>query len=1385
MLLRVSAAIQSQQHRVLTDCPALMNSGSQPDKSKKSSGSSESLKSLGKYRIIRKIGSGGMGTVYLAEDSLLNRTVALKVLPKDRAKNPILVRRFQSEARASALLAHENIVSVFDADQADGYLYIALEYVDGIDVQEWLKKRETIPVKRSIEIIKQVTRALVHAHEKKLVHRDIKPANIMISRDGVAKLTDMGLARSIDETLDTTITRDGTTVGTVDYMAPEQARHSKNADITSDLYSLGCTWFHMLTGHPPYPEGDITNKLLAHAEGPLPDPRDSNPQVSESLVAILHRLMAKKKEDRYATPQELLDDLENAAHLDTDSGYLLATILDDDEDRDGPTAAGSNDELPLAAGSDDSLDFEVQEESQSKLLERKQMADVSETQHSLKRPKPPPPPKRRTSRDQQRDDESSDELTQSDAQQDTSAAKARVRKTPLKRVRSSAELHSQQAEPSPPVQQPPDTRSRKQRHSDEIEPADRDKHPEKAAQHSKKKKKAKATHLKKPVASKPRRTSPPPIQQPAVSEVPLSHDNLENRPGIQIEWGRVGPFLLIVFGILSLGWWVITSFGVDPFGPGEEMYEENLAPAPPQVNTVPPGNPLAERAAEEEPVKVEDETPLLTQDETLAKPRWVVAGWDQPLSREPVRFQIERGRQGRQVFHNLTAAFKNIPQRAAHFELTKLNEQILEPTSIELEDRLSITGTQLGTVLVFDARADQTHWLQVRGGTLEFSGLHFIIVGTPSPDFELLRLAGTDVILRDCTMTSLVETPVTLVGMHDMSRAGNRVYIENTLTRGPAVRTLRALTTAVDLYSQNSIFASATTPLFELSSDHSGAAHFQNSTLYGGAANLRIQTNAAARRRDNSAKPLQLNLDRSLLMGVESQTQAAIEVHDASANSSSEKQASVELKLRHTRIVNQPVLTEVITEGELSRRIADPDQWASYWGIVLPEEDVLTIPTTAIEGGAFEMLTAKSLETVLGDVARPGAGDRSQIGAFAPLVARLHPDAVQRHRKLDSFRKIIRELEAPPWTEAVVPFDLSDAQSLPQFLQSSQCPDGTTVVCSGAGIRRIPPIRLHNRRLRLRFEQAPGAPLQVEHEREHQGTALFVVDGGTLVLESGDFTIRSLGSSSEDGLFLETRNGGTFELHGTRVRQTYSGSSSASLIATGHVKPSDKLHGHLIRNSMISGPGTLLNLNCFQQVTRLSNSVLVSGSDAVSLNADEPSGLVHFDGCTVCASRAAIQVDQASAIPVFALETVFGPPVSRSSKSSAIVFSDASGDPRQLLDWWESGCAFSAQIDTAFAGQPFGVDGSLVGNWKSGWGVHRVQNSLFGPRAVVLAEESFETNQLEPQQFVLTGSCDAAGWSHTGGMIGYRPAAIGPAAQESATSPERPTPNRQPTVPGF
>ena len=332
---------------------------------------------LGDYRIVREIGRGGMAIVYEAIEDSTGLHVALKVLPRDQMQDKLLVKRFKAEARAAAQLQHANVVNVLDSNEIDGFLYIAMEYIDGIDVLELVRRKGVLSVKRSIDIIRQVARALDHAHERNIVHRDIKPSNLLIDRSGTVKLADMGLARSLTSTEKSGLTREGTTVGTVYYMSPEQTRDSHSADRRSDIYSLGATWYHMLTGQPMFPDGDLINRISAHATEPPPDPRALNPNVSDGVIAVMHRMVEKEPEDRYQTSADLLQDLKTAnlkrREVSVDVLASLANAEDDGssdqlsvprENRRGPAVAIISDsELLEIAGQNEEENSPVPQET--------------------------------------------------------------------------------------------------------------------------------------------------------------------------------------------------------------------------------------------------------------------------------------------------------------------------------------------------------------------------------------------------------------------------------------------------------------------------------------------------------------------------------------------------------------------------------------------------------------------------------------------------------------------------------------------------------------------------------------------------------------------------------------------------------------------------------------------------------------------------------------------------------------------------------------------------------------------------------------------------------------------------------------------------------------
>jgi serine/threonine-protein kinase len=263
---------------------------------------------LAKYEIVAPIARGGMGIVYEAKDVELGRRVALKVVATPDARQQA---RFQREALYAARLRHENIVALYDFGEADGFWYLALEFVEGVNLHEHIKRKGRLLPEDARRITIQACLALHHAHAQGIVHRDVKPANFLVARKNgrfIIKLSDLGLSRAGDDD-GQRVTRTGTTVGTVDYMAPEQAANCGRADKRSDIYSLGCTLFHMLAGQPPFPGGAPRERMRRHVNEEPPDILQVNPLVPVALAAVLRRMLAKAREKRYQSAAAVLKDL--------------------------------------------------------------------------------------------------------------------------------------------------------------------------------------------------------------------------------------------------------------------------------------------------------------------------------------------------------------------------------------------------------------------------------------------------------------------------------------------------------------------------------------------------------------------------------------------------------------------------------------------------------------------------------------------------------------------------------------------------------------------------------------------------------------------------------------------------------------------------------------------------------------------------------------------------------------------------------------------------------------------------------------------------------------------------------------------------------------------
>lgn len=264
---------------------------------------------LAHFELIEAIGVGGMAAVLRARDTQLDRPVALKILPPEMAADPENVRRFHQEARAAARLDHETIARVFFCGEDQGLHFIAFEYVEGDNLRTLLDRRGPLPVEEALHYMLQIATGLAHAAERGVVHRDIKPSNIIVSPNGRAKLVDMGLARSLGPQHDNGLTQSGVTLGTFDYISPEQALEPRDADTRSDIYSLGCTFYHLLTGQAPVPEGTAARKLHHHQHVLPIDPRELNPDIPDDVALVLGRMMAKDPRQRYQRPEELVEHL--------------------------------------------------------------------------------------------------------------------------------------------------------------------------------------------------------------------------------------------------------------------------------------------------------------------------------------------------------------------------------------------------------------------------------------------------------------------------------------------------------------------------------------------------------------------------------------------------------------------------------------------------------------------------------------------------------------------------------------------------------------------------------------------------------------------------------------------------------------------------------------------------------------------------------------------------------------------------------------------------------------------------------------------------------------------------------------------------------------------
>ena len=275
---------------------------------------------INNYEVIKKLGSGAMGDVFKARNTKAGEIVAIKILSEDLCDNPRAIERFKREIRQVIQLDHPNLISAYTCGEYKGRLYYVMEYVDGVTTQKELLANGPYDEARAVDIMTQVAKALEHAHQYHIIHRDIKPDNIMVTADGGAKLCDMGLAKSAESK--SKVTMEGTVVGTPHYMSPEQAQGEEDLDTRSDIFSLGATFYHFLSGTFPFEgQNPVTIMTRVIQEDPTPI-QELSPEVSDATCALIAKMMAKDRNKRYQNFTEVLRDLEKLQKREASDLYL-------------------------------------------------------------------------------------------------------------------------------------------------------------------------------------------------------------------------------------------------------------------------------------------------------------------------------------------------------------------------------------------------------------------------------------------------------------------------------------------------------------------------------------------------------------------------------------------------------------------------------------------------------------------------------------------------------------------------------------------------------------------------------------------------------------------------------------------------------------------------------------------------------------------------------------------------------------------------------------------------------------------------------------------------------------------------------------------------------
>lgn len=1152
-------------------------------------------KNLGPYELKRKLGQGGMGAVYLAVDPALKRQVALKILPREKASNPQLVKRFKAEAQNASQLTHENIVSVYGAGEADGYLYIALEFIDGIDVHDLVERRGVLPVKRSIDIIKQVCRALQHALEQGIVHRDIKPANLLVRRDGVVKLADMGLARAVDESTETGITRAGTTVGTVDYMSPEQARNSKSADVRSDMYSLGCTWFHMLTGTPPFSEGSLTNKLNAHANRSRPDARDKNPAVPEGVVAVMQRMMAKDPDDRYQTPLELIRDLEGAlVNKDAVSRKILEALNDDSahgNEDDFETASGSESDpspvnlqwsdsgLPVQPGpvtaidQSDDTDFEPQTASRPS-------SDGSKSVHTPQKPhksqkstrvpqQPGGEPEWETSTANETTPTKGTSPGSTPAASHTSSSTAgRGASTKGSRSKPAAAPEARSESSTPSRSKPaatPDYSGGKSQ-ATAIKPAAAQNKPSffSFSLFGGKSKPAAPEGRSRPT------TLPPPKRKGEVDEA-TQNAQVASPMSSQLKMGLTVLGILVGLGAIVFLADLAQRMG-DAAAPLVAPVQQALPPPPVQAGPEQPGEAVASADGANPSVKdtLIERNELLEGQDGPGKtaggkggasgtsagiavdklvPDWVDSGL--PVNSVPL-LTVRKGTTvvADHQYGSLTEALKNVPVEGARIMLAHDGPFDLQP--VEISGGLMIIEAAQGTRPQIRLMADGDHhklpWLNVIGGTLALDGVDILgeASAVPASDpWSWVRVTNGHLHVRRSSFTLIGKRSAPTIALKqsgvltdksDKAVALPRFLLDQSVIRGDGLQCVQFESPGFEGVIRNSLLVSGDAAAITIRGTEKAQPNVARQLRFI-TSTISSSQQALLLSAKGTTSPIQTDLILSgalFAAPAEAHLPVLLSLEDwpVMSTNNAGPYKNLSWTARASAILGFHPLLKLNTDE--AKNVADGPAWKKLWKEQSPTTfSTLPWPAEMQAGILATPLKAWSPKTLESmALTFPVAG----VTPGCPVSGLRAPDYSTDATTAAAQPQRPRS-PAPFAARVLVPVDLVKTD-LGKLIGSKDWEDGTVFVASGSGQRYSSPIVVDRHKWRIQFQQTEGATLVISPRGAARSGgdngAFFTIRGGQLDLEQGTFSIDGKESSSVTPWFLYAEGGG-FSLQRCRI----------------------------------------------------------------------------------------------------------------------------------------------------------------------------------------------------------------------------------------------------------